>query len=134
MSLEFGAGGGQGNIPLLLRSCLTAPWEVAFVTSRVWSIEEQNTECRNTLTSVGGREEQSGVSAAQTMNLGTDLDLTTEMSSASQDGRPWWRITLEHGVHTSTEYGRTLSPVYTHMYKMHIYAHTYIQTLLGIFS
>lgn len=73
MSLEFGAGGGQGNIPLLLSACLTAPWEVAFVTSRVWCIEEQNsraceelchqdTECLNTLTSAwGGGVEKSKV-------------------------------------------------------------------------
>lgn len=71
MSLEFGAGGGQGNIPLLLRDCLTAPWEVAFVTSREQCIEEQNSrpcgelylqdaECLKTLTSAGGKEEQSG--------------------------------------------------------------------------
>lgn len=105
MSLEFGAGGGQGNIPLLLRACLTAPWEVAFVTSRVWCIEEQNsraceelchqdTECQNTLTSVGDREEQSGVNTAQTMNLGTDLDLTTEMSSDSQG----WSALMENNT------------------------------------
>lgn len=88
MSLEFGAGGGQGNIPLVLRDYLTAPWEVAFVTSRVWYIEKQNsraceelfhqdTECLKILTSVGGREEKSGVNTAQTMNLGTDLGLAT---------------------------------------------------------
>lgn len=35
MSMEFGAGGGQGKRPSLLRGCLEAPWEVAFVTSEV---------------------------------------------------------------------------------------------------
>lgn len=42
MSMEFGAGGRQGNRPSLLRGCLTAPWEVAFVTSEVQWVEEQN--------------------------------------------------------------------------------------------
>lgn len=108
MSLEFGAGGGQGNIPLLLSACLTAPWEVAFVTSRVWCTEEQNSrayeelchqdaEWLNTLTSAWGggvREEQSGVNTAQTMYLGTDLDLTTEMSSDSQG----WSFLMENNT------------------------------------
>lgn len=60
MSMEFGAGGGQGDRPWLLRGCLTAPWEVAFVTSKVQWVEElssnacgelchYDTKCLNTL-------------------------------------------------------------------------------------
>lgn len=60
MSMEFGAGGGQGNRPSLLKGCLAAPWEVAFVTSKVQWVEEQkgntweelchyHSECPNTL-------------------------------------------------------------------------------------
>ena len=35
MRMEFGAGWGHGNRLSLLRGSLAAPWEVAFVTSKV---------------------------------------------------------------------------------------------------
>lgn len=67
---DYGIWGrrGQGNIPSLLRDCLRAPWEVAFVTCEVQWVEEQHrnawenlchcdSECLNGLTRARGIEE-----------------------------------------------------------------------------